>query len=431
MAPDVRARHERIRSGLHRWILEDGAIMSQPLSEGIARGATAGVATTATPVPGGFHVSGRRAFASLAGAADAYNFTCRVPGEEGLRFLSVHSDNPGVRIVGDWDPLGMRGTDSRTLVFEDAFVESDDELLPTGGFDQLAARWPHVYLTLTPTYIGLTRVVVDFVQGYLGSTPPPGVPARRDVPAKQWAWAEIQIAYERSRSLWECAVAEAGLDPTPEQLRRLGGGLHGDGDGARGRRTAIAPAAEARRMRNLPLEHHGTRCGSCAALERRGVPELLVASASTTSPTITACSSGPPPATWDAARGLAGGRPGPLCCSRRPRHDAHGVRPQLTALSPSPLRGLGCPATASPLPSQGLRSRRWPMRSRRRRTLEKRRILRARWAVDRAAHGPRHPRWCIPGAARLEPAFGLDGTEPEAQRLASIRWTPARPCEHG
>ena len=265
MPADVRERHERIRSELYRWILEDGAIMSQPLSEGIARGATAGVATTATPVPGGFNVNGRKVFASLAGAAHAYNFTCRVPGEEGLRFLSVRSDNAGVRIVGDWDPLGMRGTDSRTLVFEDAFVEADDELLPPGGFDQLAARWPHVYLTLTPTYVGLTRAVVDFVQGYLGSTPPPGIPARRDVPAKQWAWAEIQIAYERSRSLWECAVAEARLDPDPEQLRRAWAAsytaMETEPEVAA---LAIRACGGGSLMRNLPLEQHyrDARCGS-------------------------------------------------------------------------------------------------------------------------------------------------------------------------
>ncbi len=265
MPPEVRERHERIRSELYRWILEDGAIMSQPLSEGIARGATAGVATRATPVPGGFEINGRKVFASLAGAADAYNFTCRVEGEEGLRFLSVRSDNPGVKIVGDWDTLGMRGTDSRTLLFEDAFVAADDELLPTGLFDQLAERWPHVYLTLTPTYIGLTRAVVDFVQGYLGSTPPPGIPARRDIPAKQWAWAEIQIAYERSRSLWECAVAESRLDPSPEQLRRAWAASY------TAMETAPEVAALAIRacggqslMRNLPLEQHyrDARCGS-------------------------------------------------------------------------------------------------------------------------------------------------------------------------
>ena len=265
MPAEVRERHERIRTGLYRWILEEGAIMSQPLSEGIARGATAGVATTATPVSGGYHVSGRKVFASLAGAAHAYNFTCRVPGEDGLRFLSVRSDNPGVRIVGDWDPLGMRGTDSRTLVFEDAFVDADDELLPAGGFDQLAERWPHVYLTLTPTYIGLTRAIVDFVQGYLGSTPPPGIPARRDVPAKQWAWAEIQIAYERSRSLWECAVAEAGLDPTPEQLRRAWAASYTAMETApQVAALAIRACGGGSLMRNLPLERHyrDARCGS-------------------------------------------------------------------------------------------------------------------------------------------------------------------------
>jgi alkylation response protein AidB-like acyl-CoA dehydrogenase len=262
---DVRERHERIRRRLYRWILDDGAIMSQPLSEGIARGATAGVATTATPADGGFRVSGRKVFASLAGAADAYNFTCRVPGEPGLRFLSVRSDNPGVRIVGEWDPLGMRGTDSRTLLFEDAFVEADDELLPVGGFDQLAERWPHVYLTLTPTYIGLTRAVVDFVQGYLGSTPPPGIPARRDVPAKQWAWAEIQIAYERSRSLWECAVAESGPDPTPAQLRRAWAASYTAMETApQVAALAIRACGGGSLMRNLPLEQHyrDARCGS-------------------------------------------------------------------------------------------------------------------------------------------------------------------------
>ena len=35
-------------------------------------------------------------------------------------------------IVGDWDPLGMRGTVSRTLVFKDVFVPDDAQLMPRG-----------------------------------------------------------------------------------------------------------------------------------------------------------------------------------------------------------------------------------------------------------------------------------------------------------
>jgi alkylation response protein AidB-like acyl-CoA dehydrogenase len=265
MGEEDRERHETIRAGLYRRILEQGEIMSQPLSEGIAKGATVGVATEAKPVDGGFAVTGRKIFASLAGAASAYNLTVQVPGEDRLRFVSVRADNPGVRIVGDWDTLGMRGTDSRTLLFEDAFVPFDDELLPAGLYDQLAARWPYVYFTLTPTYLGLTRSVLEFVRGYLAGAAPPGFTARRDIPQKQMGWAEIQVAYEQAAALWEATVADAGVDPGPEQLRRAWAAAYTVME------TAPAVASKAIRicgggsiMRKLPLEQYyrDARCGS-------------------------------------------------------------------------------------------------------------------------------------------------------------------------
>ena len=280
MSDEERARHEQIRARLYASIVEDGAIQAQPLSEGLAKGATAGVATKATPVDGGFRVSGRKIFASLAGAASAYNLTCVVPGEDRLRFLSVASDNPGVEVVGTWDTLGMRGTDSRDLVFDDAFVPADDELLPAGFFGQLAERWPYVYMTLTPAYVGLADAVVEFVAEYLGSVPRPGVPARRDSPAKQWGWAEIQIMAGRSRAAWERVVDEAGPDPSPERLRRALVATYTVME------TAQEVAAKAIRvcggtsiMKRLPLEQHyrDARCGSLmnpwsaeACLERLG-----------------------------------------------------------------------------------------------------------------------------------------------------------------
>ena len=68
MSDAERSRHERIRARLYAAIVDDGAIQAQPLSEGLAKGATAGVATRATPVDGGFRgvgaqdlrVAGRR-----------------------------------------------------------------------------------------------------------------------------------------------------------------------------------------------------------------------------------------------------------------------------------------------------------------------------------------------------------------------------------
>src|ERR1700759_4636490 len=66
------------RRGVHyRRIVNDGAICSQPFSEGGAA-AAGGVAfgTEARPAAGGFIVNGKKIFASLSGAADYYGVLC-------------------------------------------------------------------------------------------------------------------------------------------------------------------------------------------------------------------------------------------------------------------------------------------------------------------------------------------------------------------
>src|SRR5580704_13557632 len=123
MSADDRATHVRRRHIHYRRILDDGAVYSQPFSEGGAA-AAGGVAfgTEAKPVDGGFLVTGKKIFASLSGAADYYGVLCteRQEGDTARRrntlYLAIASTAPGVSVVGDWDPLGMRATVSRTLL---------------------------------------------------------------------------------------------------------------------------------------------------------------------------------------------------------------------------------------------------------------------------------------------------------------------------
>jgi alkylation response protein AidB-like acyl-CoA dehydrogenase len=107
--------------------------------------------------------------------------------------------------------------------------------------------------------MGLTRSVIAFVREHLGGGP------RRDIPQKQAAWADIQIAYERADALWQRVVAEAGIDPTPEQLRRAWAATFTVME------TAPDVASKAIRicgggsiMRTMALEQHyrDARCGS-------------------------------------------------------------------------------------------------------------------------------------------------------------------------
>src|SRR6185369_4750257 len=113
----TRAEHERRRAIHYKRIIEDGAIYSQPFSEGGAAAAGAvAFGTAAKPVEGGFVVTGKKIFASLSGAADYYGILCteRAEGEQASRrntlYVAVPANAAGVSVVGDWDPLGMRGT---------------------------------------------------------------------------------------------------------------------------------------------------------------------------------------------------------------------------------------------------------------------------------------------------------------------------------
>lgn len=221
MTPEQRERHEGIRTEMFRGVVERGDIHSQPFSEGLAPGATAGVATKAVPVDGGWRVTGRKIFASLSGAATFYNVTCQVPGESEIRLLGVPSNGDGVQIIDDWDPLGMRGTVSRTLLMKDVFVAHAHEWMPVGSYNQAALRYPWLFLSLCPSYLGLTGGVIDATRLYLrGELPgmPPG--ARRDHPIKQVGWAHMQLKHQQSRAMLYRAIDEAVIDPTEDELVR-------------------------------------------------------------------------------------------------------------------------------------------------------------------------------------------------------------------
>jgi alkylation response protein AidB-like acyl-CoA dehydrogenase len=219
MSPDERGRHDEIRTAMFRGVVERGHIHSQPFSEGLAPGATSGVSTRARAVAGGWLVTGRKIFASLSGAANFYNVICQVAGDETIRFLGVPAEAEGVSIVDDWDPLGMRGTVSRTLLMDEVFVPETNEWLPAGIYNQAAERYPWLFLSLCPSYLGLTGGVLDATRAYLrGELPGQAAGARRDHPMKQVGWAQMQLRHQQSRALLYRAVDEATLDPDVDAL---------------------------------------------------------------------------------------------------------------------------------------------------------------------------------------------------------------------
>jgi alkylation response protein AidB-like acyl-CoA dehydrogenase len=273
MDPATRALHRERRSLHYQNILGRGAVFSQPFSEGGAAAAgTVAFGTTATPVEGGFRINGKKIFASLSGHADYYGILCtEVHGDERLSrrdtlYLAIPKDAPGVNVEGEWDPLGMRGTVSRNLVFRDVFVPESAALMPPGLYFQAASRWPHMFMTLTPTYMGLAQAGYDFCVRYLRGEQPGTPPVKRRMyPTKQIAVAEMRVMLEQTKALWFQAISEAGPDPSQEQVLRALAAQNTVMENANAiAAKAVRTCGGQAMLKSLPLEriYRDSRCGS-------------------------------------------------------------------------------------------------------------------------------------------------------------------------
>ena len=224
MTPAQRADHEKNRAMHYARIVQHGKVYSQPFSEGGAAAAgQAPFGTLAKKVDGGYRVNGKKIFASLAGAADYYGILCTldIPGatQRDALYLAIDKNAPGVTVQGDWDPLGMRGTVSRNLIFKDVFVPECERLMPEGLYAQAATRWPHMFSTLSPTYMGIAQGAYDFTIQYLRGEMPGTPPVKRRMyPTKQIAVAEMKVKLEQTRAIFLQNARAARVDP-PKEVR--------------------------------------------------------------------------------------------------------------------------------------------------------------------------------------------------------------------
>jgi alkylation response protein AidB-like acyl-CoA dehydrogenase len=271
MTPEQRAEHERYRSLHFRRVINEGAVYAQPFSEGSAAAAgKAPFGTTAQKVDGGWVLNGKKIFASLSGAADYYGVLCtEAKPELSMRdtlYVAVPGKAAGLTVTGDWDPLGMRGTVSRNLVFKDVFVPDESAMMPRGVYFQAASRWPHMFTTLSPTYMGIAIAAYDFTVSYLRGEVPGTPPVKRRMyPTKQIAVAEMWVKLEQTRALFLRMLDDARVDPPKDARLRAYAAQYTIMENANEiSRLAIRTCGGQSMLKSLPLErlYRDSRCGA-------------------------------------------------------------------------------------------------------------------------------------------------------------------------
>jgi alkylation response protein AidB-like acyl-CoA dehydrogenase len=271
MSPQQRADHEHNRALHYANIVQHGKLYSQPFSEGGAAAAgKAAWATLARKVDGGYRVTGRKIFASLSGAADFYGVLCTLdqPGatQRDALYLAVPADAPGLSVCGDWDPLGMRATVSRSLLLREVFVPDSARLMPEGLYHGSTLRFPHMFASVAPTYMGIAQAAYDFTVQYLrGELPGMSPVKRRMYPTKQNAVADMRIKLEQTRALFLQSSREARIDPDDDTRQRLYAAHYKIMENANALcALALRTCGGQSMLKSLPLErlYRDSRCGS-------------------------------------------------------------------------------------------------------------------------------------------------------------------------
>jgi alkylation response protein AidB-like acyl-CoA dehydrogenase len=156
---------------------------------------------------GSVHVSGRKAFVTSGGHADAMLVLLQSEGE-GLDCFVVRQDAPGVRFEGHWEGLGMRGNSGIAVELEDVGLDDDARIGEAGGAADL------VFGVVAPTFlVGLAAVNVGIAQAALSSALEhatsrryPDGSALVEVATVQHALADMDIAVRAARTLLQEAA---------------------------------------------------------------------------------------------------------------------------------------------------------------------------------------------------------------------------------
>jgi alkylation response protein AidB-like acyl-CoA dehydrogenase len=272
LTDEERKAFKRMRELQFPKVVEEGAIFSQPISEGGVNWTSDPIQTACRKVDGGWLINGMKKFASLSGHCDYYSIVCtehfegKPPAHEDTMDFAVYKDAPGLTVKGEWDPMGMRGTVSRDLILKDVFVSEDDLMMPAGVFGKTLSQWPHMMATLTPAYMGVAQSAYNFTVDYLSGTMP-GLPPidRRVYPTKRATVGKMYQRLTEMRTLWTTAFFEAKPFPTKAEVMRLYAAQYAVMEGVQEMAAmAIRTCGGQSMLKTLPLEriYRDSRCGA-------------------------------------------------------------------------------------------------------------------------------------------------------------------------
>ena len=207
----------------------------KPMAEGAVLGACAitepgagsdvtAIRTTATEKNGGYVINGTKIFITNGGVSDIITlpaYTDKEKGHKGISLFIVTKDTPGFSVGKEEKKLGIRGSDTSELIFEDCFVPEENRIgMPGDGFKILMKTFNYTRPGIGAQATGIAQGAMDAVVSYCKERIQFGKPIA-EFQGLQWMMAEMSLKIELARTMVFRVCATIDDEPDSKDIPRL------------------------------------------------------------------------------------------------------------------------------------------------------------------------------------------------------------------
>lgn len=183
-----------------------------------------GMKTTAKKVDGGYILNGAKIFITNGGESDIITvlaYTDKEKGNRGISMLIVEKGDAGFSVGKKEHKLGLHGSDTRELVFEDVFLPKERLLGPEGqGFKTLMTTFNYTRPAVGGQALGIAQGALDVAIKYAKERVQFGK-TLASFQGMQWMLAEMALAVETARSIVYRAASMIDTEPESADLPRI------------------------------------------------------------------------------------------------------------------------------------------------------------------------------------------------------------------
>ncbi|MDD5723818.1 MAG: acyl-CoA dehydrogenase family protein [Syntrophales bacterium] len=194
------------------------------ITEANAGSDVAGMNTTARKVDGGYLLNGSKIFITNVGISPFVVVVCytdKSKGNKGMSLIVVEKEDKGFIVGPPEHKMGLRGSDTRSLTFEDCFVPENRLLgVEGGGFKTLMNTFNFSRPNIAAQALGFAQGALDVAVAYAKERVQFGQ-TLSSFQGMQWMLAEMALAVETARSITYRAASLIDNEPGSPEIPRL------------------------------------------------------------------------------------------------------------------------------------------------------------------------------------------------------------------